>query len=252
MSRTTVPRAAGLAAASLLGGLIVLGGVAVTGDLGGGTTTVVRTSPVPTPAAPVASSDRLAVSEIYARAKDSPQSTRTAPAPATPYGIFKTTAFELTRSYRERHRLAACSLVLYPFESPLRADNFALPKICRGAARIAQRGGRLALGDLSAERDWTWAEDVARAFVAAALAPEPSDALIGSGKLHKVSEVVELAFREVGLDWREHVDIDPSFVRAAEPVLMTPDVEETERAIGWRAQTPFEEIVRRMVHSARV
>ena len=68
MSRTTVPRAAGLAAASLLGGLIVLGGVAVTGDLGGGTTTVVRTSPVPTPAAPVASSDRLAVSEIYARA----------------------------------------------------------------------------------------------------------------------------------------------------------------------------------------
>ena len=68
MSRTTVPRAAGLAAASLLGGLIVLGGVAVTGDLGGGTTTVVRASPVPTPAAPVAANDRLAVSEIYARA----------------------------------------------------------------------------------------------------------------------------------------------------------------------------------------
>jgi S1-C subfamily serine protease len=68
VSRTTVPRAAGLAAASLLGGLIVLGGVAVTGDLGGGTTTVVRASPVPTPAAPVAASDRLAVSEIYARA----------------------------------------------------------------------------------------------------------------------------------------------------------------------------------------
>ena len=68
MNRTTLPRAAGLGAASLLGGLIALGGVAAIGDLGGGTTTVVRASPVPTPAAPVADKDRLAVSEIYARA----------------------------------------------------------------------------------------------------------------------------------------------------------------------------------------
>ena len=48
--------------------LIVLGGVAMSGDLGGGTTTVVRTSPAPTAAAPVADDGRLTVSEIYARA----------------------------------------------------------------------------------------------------------------------------------------------------------------------------------------
>jgi S1-C subfamily serine protease len=66
--RTNVIRAAALGAASLIGGLIVLGGVTLTGDLGGGTTTVVRTSPAPTPAAPVADDGRLTVSEIYARA----------------------------------------------------------------------------------------------------------------------------------------------------------------------------------------
>ena len=42
--------------------------MALTGDLGGGTTTVVRTSPAPTAAAPVADDGRLTVSEIYARA----------------------------------------------------------------------------------------------------------------------------------------------------------------------------------------
>ena len=68
MRRTNVIRAAALGAASLLGGLVVLGGVTMTGDLGGGTTTVVRTSPVPTPAAPVADDGRLTVSEIYVRA----------------------------------------------------------------------------------------------------------------------------------------------------------------------------------------
>jgi S1-C subfamily serine protease len=68
VSRATATRAAALGAASLLGGLIALGGVAMFGDLGGGTTTVVRTSPAPTAAAPVADDGRLTVSEVYARA----------------------------------------------------------------------------------------------------------------------------------------------------------------------------------------
>ena len=68
MRRSNVIRAAALGAASLLGGLIALGGVTMTGDLGGGTTTVVRNSPAPTPAAPVADDGRLTVSEIYVRA----------------------------------------------------------------------------------------------------------------------------------------------------------------------------------------
>ncbi len=67
MNGRAVSRTGALAAASLLGGLVVLGGLALTGDLGGDTT-VVRSSPAPTPAAQVADDDGLAVREIYARA----------------------------------------------------------------------------------------------------------------------------------------------------------------------------------------
>ncbi|HUQ21912.1 MAG TPA: trypsin-like peptidase domain-containing protein [Gaiellaceae bacterium] len=67
--RASLARNASLAAASsLLGGLVAIGVVALTGDLGGGETTVVRTSPAPTPAAQVAAAKTLSVSEIYARA----------------------------------------------------------------------------------------------------------------------------------------------------------------------------------------
>jgi S1-C subfamily serine protease len=67
--RALLARTGAFAAASLLGGLVAIGVVALTGDLGGGTTTVVRTSPGPTAAAQVASDrDGLSVSEIYARA----------------------------------------------------------------------------------------------------------------------------------------------------------------------------------------
>jgi S1-C subfamily serine protease len=57
-----------LVAVAVFGGLVALGGVALTGDLGGGTTTVVRTSPSPAAAAPVADNNRLSVREIYSRA----------------------------------------------------------------------------------------------------------------------------------------------------------------------------------------
>ena len=66
--RANLARSAALAAASLLGGLVALGGVALIGDLGGGTTTVVRTSPVPATAAPVADNGALSVRAIYSRA----------------------------------------------------------------------------------------------------------------------------------------------------------------------------------------
>ena len=66
--RTIATRAVLPAAAALFGGLVALGGVALTGDLDGGTTTVVRTSPAPTAAAQVADDRRLSVAEIYDRA----------------------------------------------------------------------------------------------------------------------------------------------------------------------------------------
>ena len=69
MNRATLSRAFGLVAASLLGGLVALGAVATTGNLGGGETTVVQTSPDSTaPAAPASDDRELTVSEIYARA----------------------------------------------------------------------------------------------------------------------------------------------------------------------------------------
>ena len=66
--RANLARIATLAAVSLLGGLVALGAAALSGDLGGGTTTVVRTSPAPTAAAQVSDDEGLSVREIYSRA----------------------------------------------------------------------------------------------------------------------------------------------------------------------------------------
>jgi S1-C subfamily serine protease len=85
VTRATLVRGLGLAAASLLGGLVAVGLVAATGNLGGDTTVVQTTPSLAIPAAPAADDDRLPVSEIYARAAPGVvQITSTATAPENP------------------------------------------------------------------------------------------------------------------------------------------------------------------------
>jgi S1-C subfamily serine protease len=85
VTRLTLLRASGLVAASLLGGLAAVGIVAGTGNLGGGDTTVVSSSPAPTPAAPASAGEELTISEIYARAAPGVvQITSTATTPDNP------------------------------------------------------------------------------------------------------------------------------------------------------------------------
>ena len=68
MSRTRLTSIAALAVAGLLGGGAALGGVALLGDLGGKTTTVVQASAAPAQVTPAAvSSASLSINEIYRR-----------------------------------------------------------------------------------------------------------------------------------------------------------------------------------------
>ncbi len=76
---------------------------------------------------------------------------------------------------------------------------------------------------------------------------EPDDYVVGTGVAHSVREFVEAAFSYVGLDWREHVRIDPRFVRPAEVETLTADPRKAREKLGWEPTTTFEELVRMMV-----
>jgi len=67
--------------------------------------------------------------------------------------------------------------------------------------------------------------------------------------LHSVRDLVEIAFAEAGLDWREHVKVDPSLVRPDESRPLVGDPSKALRELGWRAELPFDELIRRMVRS---
>jgi GDPmannose 4,6-dehydratase len=62
---------------------------------------------------------------------------------------------------------------------------------------------------------------------------------------------VEAAFRHAGIeDYQRYLSLDPALVRPREAVVMTPDLRETEQAIGWRPKTRFPELVGMLVDAA--
>lgn len=169
-------------------------------------------------------------------------------ATASPYARSKAAAEEVVRDARE-HGLAASVGRLYIHESPLRGAAFVSRKITRGAAEIALgMRERLVLGKLDVVRDWGFAGDYVEAIRLMVAADEPLDLPIGTGRPHRLLDLVDRAFAAAGLgEAAPYVDQDPSLVRPADTAVLVADPAPAERALGWRATTTFEEVVDAMV-----
>ncbi len=188
-------------------------------------------------------------SEIFGEPREVPQTEQTALAPVTPYGVAKAYGHLIVRSYRKRYGLHACSGILYNHESPRRPLDFVTRKISHAAASISLGlSAELWLGNLDARRDWGYAGDYVRAMALMVRQDEPDDYVIASGVGHSVRDLVELAFRHVGLDWQEYVHIDEALVRgAAELYDLVGDSSKARERLGWSPTVDFDGLVRLLV-----
>jgi GDPmannose 4,6-dehydratase len=172
--------------------------------------------------------------------------------PRSPYAVAKAAAHFEVANYREAYGLFACSGILFNHESPLRPERFVTRKIVAAACRIAAGGKeRLRLGNTRVKRDWGWAPEYVDAMWRMLQQERPDDYVIATGQTHSLEEFVAAAFRAVGLDWREHVDVDPTLFRPTDIEGNWADARKAARVLGWRAGVGMEEAVGRMVEGER-
>jgi len=189
-------------------------------------------------------------SEMFGRVEEVPQTERTRFHPRSAYGISKVTGFELTRNYREAYGLHASSGMLFNHESPRRGREFVTRKITTAVAAIAAgRQRELRLGNLEARRDWGYARDYVEAMWLMVTRDQPDDFVIATGMMHSVREFAEMAFAMVGLNYQDHVVLDPELHRPAEVDQLLGNPEKATKLLGWRAKTPFESLVQMMVEA---
>jgi GDPmannose 4,6-dehydratase len=189
-------------------------------------------------------------SEMFGKVREEPQNEATPFYPRSPYGCAKVYAHHLTVNYRESYGLYAVSGILFNHESPRRGPEFVTRKVTMAAARIGLAGaGELRMGNLDAERDWGFAGDYVEAMWLMLQQPTPTDYVIGTGITNSVAELCRIAFERVGLDWTEHVVIDPALIRPAEVDHLRADPSKAYQDLGWRARTPFAAMIEGMVES---
>ena len=179
-----------------------------------------------------------------------PQNETTALHPRSPYACSKTFAHNITVNYRESYGFHASNGILFNHESPRRGETFVTRKITRAVARIKHGiQSTLYLGNLEARRDWGYAPDYVRAMWLMLQQDAPGDYVVGTGEAHTVREFVEAAFSYVGLDWKDHVVIDPHYFRPAEVDFLQADATKARRVLGWEPTTSFRQLVRIMVEA---
>lgn len=186
---------------------------------------------------------------MFGNPETMPQNERTPLNPTTPYGIAKTAAYHLARMYRAAHGVFACTGILYNHESPRRDERFLPKKITKAAARISKGMQKeLTLGNIETRRDWGFAGDFVESMWLMLQQDSADDFVIGTGEAHSVRDILEIAFGEVKLRWKDYVKIDEKFFRKDDPVTLVADPRKAKEKLGWLPQTSFYDLIHMMVN----
>lgn len=187
-------------------------------------------------------------SECFGETGETPADETTPFRPRSPYAVAKAAAFWQVANYREAYDLFACSGILFNHESPLRPRRFVTQKIVTAAFAISEgKTDKLYLGDVSIQRDWGWSPEYVEAMYRMLQQDQPDDYVIATGTSHKLGDFVSEVFAYLGLDWRQHVEVDPSLYRPTDIAVSRGNAAKARQQLGWQAQYSMKEVAHMMV-----
>jgi GDPmannose 4,6-dehydratase len=77
----------------------------------------------------------------------------------------------------------------------------------------------------------------------------PDDFVIATGRTTSVRDMCKIAFKHVGLNYEDHVVIDPKFYRPAEIDILIGNPTKAKEKLKWTAKTTLEELIVMMVEA---
>jgi len=179
-----------------------------------------------------------------------------------PYGVAKLYAHMMVETYRQSYGMFACGGILFNHESPRRSLHFVTRKVTMAVACIKlgiknpplnELGqplvvtDKLKLGNLEAVRDWGHAKEYVEAMWLMLQQEKPQDYIIATNTAYTIKDLCEVAFSHVGLDWTNHVEADPDFMRPTEIGAARGDYSKAKAELGWQPRTTFEALIKLMV-----
>jgi GDPmannose 4,6-dehydratase len=177
-----------------------------------------------------------------------PQNEESVFKPRSPYAAAKLMAYWCTVNYREGYGMHATNGILFNHESPRRGETFVTRKITRAVAEIANGSKKkLFLGNLDAVRDWGYAKEYVESMWLMLQQDKSSDYVVATGVGATVKDFVEVSFSRVGLNWKDHVEVDLKYIRPTEVDALIGDPKKVKNELKWAAKTYWKELAELMV-----
>jgi GDPmannose 4,6-dehydratase len=157
-------------------------------------------------------------------------------------------AYWSTVNYREAYGVHATNGILFNHESPRRGETFVTRKITRAVAKIATGSkDKLYLGNLDAVRDWGYAKEYVESMWLMLQQDKPGDYVVATGVGATVKDFAQVAFEHVGLNYKDHVEVDKRYERPTEVDALIGDPSKAEKVLGWKAKTHWKDLAKLMV-----
>ena len=192
---------------------------------------------------------QAATSEMFGEVQEVPQRESTPFHPRSPYGTAKVFGYYTTLNYRESYGIHASNGILFNHTSPRRGLEFVERKISNAVARISLGlQDTLTLGNLDSSRDFGYAGDYVEAMWRMLQQDRPDDYVVATGQTWSVRQILDLAFKAVGVDdWSPYVATDDRFRRPAEVDQLVGDASKARGQLGWEPKTEFPDVLEEMV-----
>jgi GDPmannose 4,6-dehydratase len=190
---------------------------------------------------------QASTSELYGSTTP-PQNEESVFRPRSPYAAAKLMAYWSTVNYREAYGIHATNGILFNHESPRRGETFVTRKITRAVAKIATGSKeKLYLGNLEAIRDWGYAKEYVESMWLMLQQNKADDYVVATGEGATVRDFAQAAFGHVGLNYKDHIEVDKRYIRPTEVDSLVGDPSKAEKILGWKAKTRWKELAKLMV-----
>lgn len=177
--------------------------------------------------------------EIYGVVKPEqlPINEESTPNPHHPYGLSKWAAGRLIPMFWQRFGLPVIEARPFNHIGPGQAPGFVVPDFAGQLAeiRLGLREPRIAVGNLSAERDFTDVRDVVRAYQHLAQQGKPGESyIICSGQAVPIHYLLDVLIEIAGVGLE--IVYDPERMRPSETPVLFGSYDKIARDTGWKPQ----------------
>lgn len=168
--------------------------------------------------------------------------------PISPYGVSKSSSFNIVKNYREVYGVYACSGILSNHESIFRKNHFITTKIIDAIFNIANRNQKyLEIGNINIYRDWGWANEYVEAiYLLMQQENKPKDYIIATGQTISLEEFISIAFSIYNLDYAKYIKIDNNLIRKQDISKTFLDVSKINSEIKWVAKMKVKDVILRL------